>query len=130
MTRMSHQSGIKATIDKAHDYILCSEEPTRQVEPLRPPANSAPGDKITIEGYEDGTADDVLNPKKKVWEKLQVRTMQSIRGLVEVLISFFPRAYTYNTYTFINILKKFKSHEFFYYKKIIKIINIIRSISL
>lgn len=31
-----------------------------------------PGDKIIIEGYEDGTADDVLNPKKKVWEKLQV----------------------------------------------------------
>jgi len=66
---------IKVTINKTHDYILCSEEPTRQVEPLRPPANSVPGDKITIEGYEDGTADDVLNPKKKVWEKLQVRTM-------------------------------------------------------
>lgn len=33
-----------------------------------------PGDKIIIEGYEDGTADDVLNPKKKVWEKLQVHT--------------------------------------------------------
>lgn len=42
------------------------------MEPLRPPADSAPGDKIVIEGYEDGTADDVLNPKKKVWEKLQV----------------------------------------------------------
>jgi len=53
-------------------YILYSEEPTRQVEPLRPPADSMPGDKIVIEGYEDGVADDVLNPKKKVWEKLQV----------------------------------------------------------
>jgi len=38
----------------------------------RPPADSMPGDKIVIEGYEDGVADDVLNPKKKVWEKLQV----------------------------------------------------------
>jgi len=53
-------------------YFLYSEEPTRQVEPLRPPTNSIPGDKIVIEGYEDGVADDVLNPKKKVWEKLQV----------------------------------------------------------
>ncbi|KAM0728228.1 Tyrosine--tRNA ligase, cytoplasmic [Formica fusca] len=58
----------------SHGMVLCAsvEEPTRQVEPLRPPANSMPGDKIIIEGYEDGTADDVLNPKKKVWEKLQV----------------------------------------------------------
>lgn len=34
--------------------------------------DSTLGDKIVIEGYENGTADDVLNPKKKVWEKLQV----------------------------------------------------------
>ncbi|XP_012219706.1 tyrosine--tRNA ligase, cytoplasmic [Linepithema humile] len=58
----------------SHGMVLCAsvEEPTRQVEPLRPPAGSVPGDEIVIEGYEDGTADDVLNPKKKVWEKLQV----------------------------------------------------------
>lgn len=58
----------------SHGMVLCAsvEEPTRQVEPLRPPAGSKPGDKVVIEGYEDGTADDVLNPKKKVWEKLQV----------------------------------------------------------
>ncbi|XP_011859545.1 PREDICTED: tyrosine--tRNA ligase, cytoplasmic [Vollenhovia emeryi] len=58
----------------SHGMVLCAsvEEPTRQVEPLRPPADSMPGDKIVIEGYEDGVADDVLNPKKKVWEKLQV----------------------------------------------------------
>lgn len=57
----------------SHGMVLCAsvEEPTRQVEPLRPPENSAPGDKVIIEGYEDGAADDVLNPKKKVWEKLQ-----------------------------------------------------------
>lgn len=50
----------------------CSEEPERKVEPLRPPEGSKPGDKIVVEGYESGTADDVLNPKKKVWDKLQV----------------------------------------------------------
>lgn len=54
------------------NIFLYSEEPIRQVEPLRPPADSMPGDKIVIEGYENGVADDVLNPKKKVWEKLQV----------------------------------------------------------
>ncbi|KAH0944853.1 hypothetical protein HN011_002512 [Eciton burchellii] len=67
----------------SHGMVLCAsaEEPTRQVEPLRPPANSAPGDKITIEGYEDGTADDVLNPKKKVWEKLQVHLTVNADGV-------------------------------------------------
>jgi len=56
-----------------HNDIFYSEEPIKQVEPLRPPADSLPGDKIVVEGYEDGVADDVLNPKKKVWEKLQVQ---------------------------------------------------------
>ncbi|XP_014483838.1 PREDICTED: tyrosine--tRNA ligase, cytoplasmic [Dinoponera quadriceps] len=58
----------------SHGMVLCAsiDEPTRQVEPLRPPQGSVVGDKIIIEGYENGTADDVLNPKKKVWEKLQV----------------------------------------------------------
>lgn len=53
-------------------YIISRDEPTRQVEPLRPPENSNPGDRIYVEGYESGTPDEVLNPKKKVWEKLQV----------------------------------------------------------
>lgn len=51
------------------------DEPTKRVEPLRPPPDSEPGDKVIVEGYEDGTPDDVLNPKKKVWEKLQVRLL-------------------------------------------------------
>ncbi|CAH2087402.1 unnamed protein product [Euphydryas editha] len=53
--------------------VLCSsvDEP-KQVEPLLPPKDSKPGDRIVVEGYETGEADDVLNPKKKVWEKLQV----------------------------------------------------------
>ena len=27
-----------------------------------------------VEGYESGTPDERLNPKKKIWEKLQVRS--------------------------------------------------------
>ncbi|KAG7210416.1 hypothetical protein KM043_011948 [Ampulex compressa] len=59
---------------QSHGMVLCAsvDEPSRQVEPLRPPVDSAPGDKVTVEGYENGAPDDVLNPKKKVWEKLQV----------------------------------------------------------
>ncbi|XP_066991802.1 tyrosine--tRNA ligase, cytoplasmic isoform X2 [Anabrus simplex] len=53
--------------------VLCSsrDEP-RAVEPLIPPEGSKPGDRVVVDGYETGTPDDVLNPKKKVWEKLQV----------------------------------------------------------
>jgi tyrosyl-tRNA synthetase len=42
------------------------------VEPLDPPEGSSPGDRVFVEGYETGKPDDKLNPKKKVWEKLQV----------------------------------------------------------
>lgn len=58
---------------QSHGMVLCAsvDEPTKQVEPLRPPPDSKPGDRIVVEGYEDGAPDDVLNPKKKVWEKLQ-----------------------------------------------------------
>lgn len=43
------------------------------MEPLLPPADSKPGERIVVEGYEKGIPDDVLNPKKKIWEKLQVQ---------------------------------------------------------
>lgn len=55
--------------------LICRDEPVRRVEPLRPPLDSKPGEKIIVDGYEDGSPDDVLNPKKKVWEKLQVRLL-------------------------------------------------------
>ena len=56
-----------------HSFFHCvsSSEP-RAVEPLDPPEGSAPGDRVFIEGYENGTPDEELKPKKKVWEKLQV----------------------------------------------------------
>lgn len=40
------------------------------VEPLKIPDGIAPGDRITVDGY-TGSPDVQLNPKKKVWEKLQ-----------------------------------------------------------
>ncbi len=44
----------------------------RIVEPLDVPDGSSPGDKVFVEGYDKGTPDAELKPKKKIWEKIQV----------------------------------------------------------
>lgn len=52
--------------------ILCaSRDDPREVEPLCPPESCKPGDRVSIEGYENSQPDDQLNPKKKIWETLQ-----------------------------------------------------------
>lgn len=51
------------------------------MEPLDPPEGSSPGEQVFVEGYETGKADERLNPKKKVWEKLQVRFSQILLSL-------------------------------------------------
>ncbi|KAK9675135.1 putative tRNA binding domain [Popillia japonica] len=57
---------------ESHGMVLCaSVDDPKQVEPLIPPDSVQPGDKVIVENYE-GTPDEILNPKKKVWEKLQV----------------------------------------------------------
>ncbi|NXN98526.1 SYYC protein, partial [Rhinopomastus cyanomelas] len=50
----------------------CSTGEPRQVELLEPPAGSCAGERVYVEGYEDGDPEDELKPKKKVFEKLQV----------------------------------------------------------
>lgn len=52
--------------------LMCAsvDEP-RALEPLDVPEGSAPGDRVYFEGH-NGEPDEQLNPKKKVWEKLQV----------------------------------------------------------
>lgn len=64
--------------------VLCSsrEEP-KEVEPLAVPEGSQPGDRVSVEGYEDGVPDEVLNPKKKVWEKLSVDLATDTEGLAK-----------------------------------------------
>lgn len=44
----------------------------RQVEPLDPPSGSCVGDKVFVDGMKDSTPEEKLNPKKKIWEKVQV----------------------------------------------------------
>ena len=42
-----------------------------QVELVDPPPSAVVGERVTFQGFE-GEPDDALNPKKKVWETLQV----------------------------------------------------------
>ncbi|KAH0521731.1 Tyrosine--tRNA ligase, cytoplasmic [Microtus ochrogaster] len=53
--------------------LLCAsmEEVSLQVEPLDPPAGSAPGERVFEKGYEKGQPNKELKFKKKVFEKLQ-----------------------------------------------------------
>ncbi|KAL1494291.1 hypothetical protein ABEB36_009914 [Hypothenemus hampei] len=59
---------------ESHGMVLCAsiDEPSKQVEPLIPPADVPIGERVFIENYESGDPDSVLNPKKKIWEKIQV----------------------------------------------------------
>ncbi|XP_028394750.1 aminoacyl tRNA synthase complex-interacting multifunctional protein 1-like [Dendronephthya gigantea] len=49
--------------------VMCASSP-ELVEILDPPSGSVPGDKVVCEGY-PGTPDEQLNPKKKIFEKIQ-----------------------------------------------------------
>eukprot|EP00128_Syssomonas_multiformis_P011869 Colp12_sorted_trinity150504_noHs@23501 len=56
---------------KSEGMVLCASTPDKsQVELLVPPTGSAPGERVTFDGYE-GTPEAQLNPKKKVWERVQ-----------------------------------------------------------
>ena len=48
------------------------------MEPLDVPSGSSLGERVFFEGHETGTPDEQLNPKKKVWEKLQVDQNQTL----------------------------------------------------
>ena len=65
---------------KCHFY--CSEdEQGKKVEVLDPQADAKPGDRAYFENYEnsaDSPPDPILNPKKKIWEKLQVSYTQNV----------------------------------------------------
>ncbi|XP_065786390.1 tyrosine--tRNA ligase, cytoplasmic [Muntiacus reevesi] len=58
---------------ESQGMLLCAsiEGVNRMVEPLDPPAGSAPGERVFVKGYEKGQPDEELKPKKKVFEKLQ-----------------------------------------------------------
>ena len=49
----------------------CRAEP-RTVEPLDVPEGSQPGDRVFVKDFDQGSPEEELKPKKKVWEKLAV----------------------------------------------------------
>ncbi|KAF5452117.1 hypothetical protein F2P56_027150 [Juglans regia] len=51
--------------------LAASNSDHTKVELVEPPKSAQVGERVTIPGF-DGEPDDVLNPKKKVWETLQV----------------------------------------------------------
>lgn len=58
---------------ESQGMVLCAsvDEPTKEVEPLIPPADAEPGERIYCQDI-TVVPDSVLNPKKKVWEKIQI----------------------------------------------------------
>ncbi|GAA5854937.1 hypothetical protein JCM5353_008642 [Sporobolomyces roseus] len=59
---------------KSFAMVLCATSPDGKdggVEFVNPPAGSQPGDRVFFEGFEDKTALELLNPKKKIFETVQ-----------------------------------------------------------
>jgi len=67
---------------ESRGMLLCASAETG-VEPLDPPVAAKPGDRVLVEGYETGEPDEQLNPKKKVWEKLQADLKTSASRVAE-----------------------------------------------
>lgn len=59
--------------------VMCASSPD-QVEVLDPPASAVPGDRVYVPGFE-GTPDAQLNPKKKVFEKIQPDFLMNDEGV-------------------------------------------------
>ncbi|GAA5982015.1 hypothetical protein JCM10908_004704 [Rhodotorula pacifica] len=59
---------------KSFAMVLCATSPDGKdsgVEFVDPPAGSQPGDRVYFEGFQDKTALELLNPKKKIFETVQ-----------------------------------------------------------
>ncbi|XP_076948188.1 putative methionine--tRNA ligase isoform X1 [Bidens hawaiensis] len=66
---------------KSQAMVLCaSTKDNTKVELVDPPPSAIIGERVILAGF-DGKPDDVLNPKKKVWETLQV-DLHTNKGLV------------------------------------------------
>ncbi|CAI8005677.1 Aminoacyl tRNA synthase complex-interacting multifunctional protein 1, partial [Geodia barretti] len=56
------------------EAMLLASSKDESVEPLDPPPDSKPGDRVYVDGYQHdvaGEPDAVLNPKKKIFEQVQ-----------------------------------------------------------
>ncbi|RKP27276.1 hypothetical protein SYNPS1DRAFT_3629, partial [Syncephalis pseudoplumigaleata] len=62
--------------------LLCAERDGK-VELLEPPPNSEPGDRVYVQRYNEGRPDIVLNPKKKVWERIAAHLTTDEHGIAQ-----------------------------------------------
>jgi len=68
-----------AELEYSEPLIVCDfvwhRDSTTNIELLEPAEGSVPGDRVFVEGYDDPETTqppDLLHPKKKIWDKLQV----------------------------------------------------------
>ncbi|KAK9821000.1 hypothetical protein WJX81_008473 [Elliptochloris bilobata] len=65
----------------SYGMVLCASNAAHdQVDPVDPPEGAAIGERVTVEGYE-GTPEPVLNPKRKVFEKLAPDLQTDAQGV-------------------------------------------------
>ncbi|KAJ9049170.1 G4 quadruplex nucleic acid binding protein [Entomophthora muscae] len=57
---------------KSFAMVLCATTAEGKVEFVTPPEGSQPGDRVFFEGFEGQEPEAVLNPKKKIWETIQL----------------------------------------------------------
>ena len=65
---------------ESQGMLLCAVN-ENGTEPVPAPPNALPGDPVLISGHERNP-DEVLNPKKKIWEALQVDLSSNETGEV------------------------------------------------
>eukprot|EP00121_Abeoforma_whisleri_P015715 Awhi_evm1s14456 len=54
----------------SNGMVMCATSAEGKVVIVAPPAGAVPGDRVLCEGYIEGKPDDVLNPKKKIFEQV------------------------------------------------------------
>lgn len=67
-------------VESAGMVLCASIDDPKQVEPLDPPSGSVPGDRVYVDGYQADQSTEILNPKKKIWEKLQTGLLVNASG--------------------------------------------------
>jgi len=64
---------------ESEGLVLCAFNEAKY-DPLKVPADSKTGDKITVEGFQENGEIPQLNPKKKVWDKIQAELKTNDAG--------------------------------------------------
>jgi hypothetical protein len=55
------------------------------IELLEPSTESQPGEPVFVDGFSANQTPEILNPKKKIWDKLQVKLAERIDELMQFL---------------------------------------------